>query len=86
MKNVRDVIPGFDLSAINKDGIQTIPLSGVKTMTVLRPVGNSGWLLGIIVPLKAATTALDDLANNLDVVNGRIRSPESCLSDVDTSD
>ncbi len=61
MKNIRDVIPGFDLSAINKDGIQTISLSGVKTMTVVRPVGNSGWLLGIIVPLKAATTALDDL-------------------------
>ena len=61
MKKIGDVIPGFNPSAIKKNDVQTLSLNGVKTLVELRPVGNSGWLLGIIVPQKAATTALDDL-------------------------
>lgn len=62
MKKIDQVIEGFDLSAISKNGeLQTISLKGQKMITGLYPVGDTGWLLGVMVPVDAATTALDDL-------------------------
>ncbi|MGL5632771.1 MAG: methyl-accepting chemotaxis protein [Azovibrio sp.] len=62
MKKIGDVIQGFDMSSVRQDGVlQRISLNGVETITGLYPVGDTGWLLGVIVPVDAATTALDDL-------------------------
>jgi len=62
MKKIGEVMNGFDLNAVPKDGsLQTISLNGESSMTALYPVGNTGWLLGVVVPVAAATVSVTHL-------------------------
>jgi methyl-accepting chemotaxis protein len=50
MKKIGEVMSGFDLNGISKDGaLQTIS-EWRTSMTALYPVGKTGWLLGVVVP------------------------------------
>jgi methyl-accepting chemotaxis protein len=62
MKKIGEVMPGFDLNGISKDGaLQTISLNGEASMTALYPVGKTGWLLGVVVPVAAATVSVSHM-------------------------
>ncbi|MFC3625871.1 methyl-accepting chemotaxis protein [Vogesella amnigena] len=62
LKKISDVIPGFDLNALNKDGqIQFAELDGSKQMVALFPVPNTTWLLGVAVPHAAAMAPVRQL-------------------------
>ncbi|EEG09042.1 methyl-accepting chemotaxis protein [Pseudogulbenkiania ferrooxidans] len=62
LKKITDVMPGYDPAAVSKDGqIQEISLGGKTYLSTLYPVGKTGWLLGVMVPLAAATSQLDHL-------------------------
>lgn len=62
LKKIGEVIPGFDLAAIGKDGkIQRISLSGETILTALFPVGKTGWLFGVVVPEAKATESTNRL-------------------------
>ncbi|MFC3532330.1 methyl-accepting chemotaxis protein [Vogesella facilis] len=55
LKKISDVVPGFDLGALNKDGqIQFADIDGSKQMVALFPVPKTSWLLGVMVPHAAA--------------------------------
>ncbi|MTD32704.1 HAMP domain-containing protein [Paludibacterium sp. dN 18-1] len=62
MKKIGDVMPGFDLSGLSQDGkLQSVALNGETSMTALYPVGNTGWIFGVVVPVAAATSAVGHL-------------------------
>ncbi|WP_232219894.1 methyl-accepting chemotaxis protein [Pseudogulbenkiania sp. MAI-1] len=62
MKKIGDVIQGYDLNGISKDGsLQTVNVNGESTMTALFPVGKTGWLLGVVVPVAAATSSITSM-------------------------
>ncbi|WP_062787679.1 methyl-accepting chemotaxis protein [Aquitalea pelogenes] len=62
LKKINEVMPGFDLNSVSKDGtLQTINLNGEASMTALYPVGKTGWLLGVVVPVAAATVSVTHL-------------------------
>ena len=55
-------MPGFDIAAVGVDGkIKTVSLAGESVLTALFPVGDTGWLLGIVVPENKATSSIDRL-------------------------
>ena len=60
LKKIADVLPGYDLAAISKDGkIQQATLAGEAALTALFPVGKTGWLLGVVVPQAKATAPIN---------------------------
>ena len=60
LKKIADVLPGYDLAAISKDGkIQQTSLAGEAVLTSLFPVGKTGWLLGVVVPQAKATAPIN---------------------------
>lgn len=62
MKKAGEVMPGYDFSTISKDGaLQAITLNGEDMLTGLYPVGKTGWLLGVMVPVGAATASVGQL-------------------------
>ncbi|WP_174874637.1 methyl-accepting chemotaxis protein [Vogesella oryzae] len=62
LKKISEVIPGFDLAGINKDGsIQIANIDGVKHMVALFPVPNTNWLFGVMVPHAAAMAPVSQL-------------------------
>lgn len=62
MKKISEVIPGYDTDKISKDGVlQTVTLNGDATLTALYPVGKTGWILGVVVPVAAATASVSNL-------------------------
>ncbi|MBP6711745.1 MAG: methyl-accepting chemotaxis protein [Propionivibrio sp.] len=66
LKKIGDVVPGFDLAAIAKDGkIQRVGLAGESTLTALFPVGKTGWLFGVVVPEAKATEATNRMIQGM---------------------
>ncbi len=62
LKKISDVIPGFDLGAVNKSGkLQSVLLDGTANLTALFPVGKTGWLMGVMVPEAKAMGAIGRL-------------------------
>ncbi len=51
LKKLTEVIPGYDLNAVARDGqIRQLTFGGSSVLTALYPVGNTGWFFGVIVP------------------------------------
>ena len=66
LKKIGDVVPGFDLAVIAKDGkIQRVGLAGESTLTALFPVGETGWLFGIVVPEAKATESTNRMIQGM---------------------
>ena len=62
LKKISDVLPGYDLAAVGKDGkIKPASLAGESVLTALFPVGKTGWLIGVIVPETKATESISRL-------------------------
>ncbi|WP_018152456.1 methyl-accepting chemotaxis protein [Leeia oryzae] len=62
LKPINEVIAGYDLSKVSQDGkTQVLDIGGAKQITALYPVGNTGWLLGVMVPEAKATSDLNQL-------------------------
>ena len=56
LKKISEVAPGYDFAAASKDGsYQDIELNDEHFLSSLRPVGKTGWYLGVMVPMAAAT-------------------------------
>ncbi len=62
LKKITDVLPGFDAATIGKDGkIRRILLGSETLLAAMFPVGNTGWLLGVMVPEAKATAPINRL-------------------------
>ncbi|MCB6183330.1 methyl-accepting chemotaxis protein [Leeia sp. TBRC 13508] len=62
LKQIKEVIPGFDLAQLPADGkIQSIKVNGDGAISALYPVGNTGWLLGVMVPESKALSDLNEM-------------------------
>ena len=62
LKKISDVIPGYDVTAVGKEGkIKQVVVGGETVLTALFPVGKTGWLLGILVPEAKATAPIATL-------------------------
>jgi len=62
LKKIADVVPGFDLAAFPADGtIRARKVGAGVMLSALYPVGDTGWLLGVMVPEDKATSAIDQL-------------------------
>lgn len=62
LKKIADVIPGFDLGTLSKDGkLQPSSVGGEKVLTALFPVGKTNWLMGVVVPEGKATESISRL-------------------------
>ena len=62
LKKIAEVIPGFDLAALPKDGkLQVATVAGEKVLTTLYPVGKTNWLMGVVVPEGKAMEAISRL-------------------------
>ena len=66
LKKIGDVVPGFDLAGIAKEGkIQQLSLAGESTLTALFPVGKTGWLFGVVVPEAKATESTNRMIQGM---------------------
>jgi methyl-accepting chemotaxis protein len=62
LKQIAEVLPGFDLARVGNDGkIRPISLAGETVLTALFPVGQTGWLLGVVVPEAKASAPISRL-------------------------
>ncbi|WP_374334516.1 methyl-accepting chemotaxis protein [Leeia sp.] len=62
LKKVAEVISGYNLTAQSKNGqISESSLDGKTVWTALYPVGDTGWLLGVVVPVAEATAPVNTL-------------------------
>ncbi|NJA87659.1 methyl-accepting chemotaxis protein [Rhodocyclus tenuis] len=62
LKKIAEVLPGFDLAALPKDGtISQLQLGDENTLTALFPVGTTGWILGVVVPEAKAMAPINRL-------------------------
>ncbi len=62
LKKITEVIPGFDLGSVSKDGkLQSSSVGGEKILTALFPVGKTNWLMGVVVPEGKATESISRL-------------------------
>ena len=62
LKKISDVITGFDLAASPADGkIHERKIGAGTMLSALYPVGDTGWLLGVMVPESKATSPIDQL-------------------------
>jgi len=60
MKKIGEVLPGFDPAAVPTDGkVVSRTLGNEAVFTALFPVGQTGWLLGVIVPENKATESVE---------------------------
>ncbi|WP_315386266.1 methyl-accepting chemotaxis protein, partial [Microvirgula aerodenitrificans] len=60
LKKISEVVPGYDFAGASKDGsYQDIELNGEHFLSSLRPVGKTGWYLGVMVPMAAATAEVN---------------------------
>ena len=60
LKKISEVVPGYDFAAASKDGsYQDVALNGEHFLSSLRPVGKTGWYLGVMVPMAAATAEVN---------------------------
>ncbi len=62
LKKIADVEPGFDLASFPADGkIHARKIGAGEMLSALYPVGDTGWLLGVMVPEDKATKPIDQL-------------------------
>ncbi|MBR0566862.1 methyl-accepting chemotaxis protein [Azoarcus sp. L1K30] len=62
LKKISDVIPGFDLATVERNGqIRSVSLAGESVLMSMYPVGKTGWLLGILVPESKAMAPISRL-------------------------
>ena len=62
LKKIGEVMPGFDLGALAKDGqIQEVEQDGVTDLVALYPVPKTSWLFGVVVPKAAALAPVKQL-------------------------
>jgi len=59
LKKIEEVVPGLTLATAAKDGtIHSVNLNGESTLMALFPVGNTGWLFGVVVPEAKALASI----------------------------
>ena len=62
LKKISEVIPGFSLDAVPKDGlIHPLQLDNQPMLAVLQPVGKTGWLMGVLVSQAAAMAPVQQM-------------------------
>ncbi|SCK22237.1 methyl-accepting chemotaxis protein [Vogesella sp. LIG4] len=62
LKKIGEVIPGFDLAGLSKDGvIQSASIDGETQLVALFPVPKTNWLFGVLVPKAAAMAPVSQL-------------------------
>ena len=62
LKKISDVVKGFDLASVAKDGrIQTLALDGETSLIAVYPVPKTSWYLGVVVPRAAAMAPVSQL-------------------------
>ena len=66
LKKIGEVVPGFDLAAVGKEGkIQRVSLAGETMLTALFPVGKTGWLFGVVVPEAKAMASTNRMIQGM---------------------
>ena len=62
LKKIGEVMPGFDLGALAKDGqIQEVSVDDATSLVALYPVPKTSWLFGVVVPNSAALAPVKQL-------------------------
>jgi len=62
LKKIGEVMPGFDLGALGKDGqIQEVSVDDATSLVALYPVPKTSWLFGVVVPKAAALAPVKQL-------------------------
>lgn len=69
LKKISDVIVGYDVTNMSKDGsLRSVDIGGDTIMTGLFPVGKTGWLLGVVVPEAKATAPVKGLMAQMIII------------------
>ena len=62
LKKIGEVMPGFDLGALGKDGqIHEVSVDDATSLVALYPVPKTSWLFGVVVPKAAALAPVKQL-------------------------
>lgn len=65
LKRIDELEPGFDRTAPADGQIHLRMIAGMPVLTLLRPVGNSNWVMGAMAPLDAAMAPVNEMLGNM---------------------